>query len=136
MPKLYRCPTSSVPRFPCPTVHCTDCSIRPKNSHQKSENHLENHAKNHLNFHAKSVRLYGIVRTIQIRTVQPPTAKKYFSQKFTEKFSRELYPLCCSLSSLKHTQKISLTLLPMCSQHPPDVFTTCLAHYPMHSFII
>ena len=51
-------------------------------------------------------------------------------------FPQKMCPLCCSLSSLKHAQKISLTLLSMCSQHPPDVFTTCLAHYPMHYFII
>jgi hypothetical protein len=43
--------------FSMATVCCTDCSVWPKNSHRKSENHLENCAKNHLDFHAKSIRL-------------------------------------------------------------------------------
>jgi hypothetical protein len=141
----------NLPRFPCqnrttvrppsasfsmPTVSCTNCSVRPKNREQKTKIHLEICARNSSISMPNPYGLYGIVQTVRTRTVRPPTVEKYFGQKFTENFSRESCPLCCSLSSLEHAQKISLTLLPMCSQHPPNVFTTCLAHYPMHSFII
>jgi hypothetical protein len=109
--------------FSVPTVHCTDCSVRPKNSHRKSENRLENRAKNCLDFHAKSVR------TVRNRTdctdpysTASHSRKKNFGQKSQKiflgnraHFPRKMCPLCCSLSSLKLAQKISLTLLPMSS---------------------
>jgi hypothetical protein len=121
--------------FSVPTVHCTDCSVRPKKVTQKSENRLKNRAKNCLDFHAKSVRLYRS-GSVQYR---PPTAEKNFGQKSQKKFSRESCPL-----SSKNVPSLLLTFLSQaCSENlsnsPPNVLSrhsTCLAHYPMHSFII
>jgi hypothetical protein len=48
-----------------------------------------------LDFCAKSVQLfglYGIVLTVQIRTIRPPTVEKYFGQKFTEKSLSGIVP--------------------------------------------
>jgi len=123
MPKPYYCTTSFVTRFPCP---------------QKFWNPPRKLCPKCLNFCAKSVQMYRLVQTVWIHTVRPPTIEKYFGPKmhincFLENralFLWKMCPLCCSVSSLKHTQKISLNLIPMCSQH-----STCLAHYPMHSFI-
>jgi hypothetical protein len=96
-----------------------------QNSHQKSENCLKNRAKNCLDFCAKSVRLYGIIRTVRIHTVQPPTAEKYFGQKFTEFFYRESCRLCCSLSSLKHAHVLIKAVLEI-----QLVYWLALAHIP------
>jgi hypothetical protein len=110
--------------FSVPTVTCTDCSVRPKNNHQKSENHLENRAKNHLDFVPNPYGCTESVRTVRIRTVRPPTTEKYFGQKFTEIFSRESCPL-----SLKNVPSLLLTFLSQAysenlSNSPPDVLST------------
>jgi hypothetical protein len=143
MPKPYCCPTSSVPRFPCPQSSCTDCSVRPKNNEQKIEIASKSMPK------IASIFVPNLYDCTECTDCMDPYStashnRKIFRPKIHRNFflgnrahfPRKTCPLCCSLSSLKHAQKISLTLLPMCSQHPPDVFTTCLAHYPMHSFII
>jgi hypothetical protein len=109
--------------FSVPTVHCTDCSVRPKNSHRKSENRLENRAKNCLDFVPNPYGCTDCTDYVRIRTVRPPTAEKKNSAKNHRNFflgnrahfPRKMCPLCCSLSSLKLAQKISLTLLPMSS---------------------
>jgi hypothetical protein len=92
---------------------------------QRTENKKppRNQCPKFLYFRAKSVRLYGIVRTVRIRTVRPPTVEKYFGQKFTEKVSQESCPLCCSLSSQACSKNLS--------NSPLDVLSTssrCLQH--------
>jgi hypothetical protein len=132
--------------FSVPTINCTDYSVRPKNSEQKTKIRLEIRA---LNASISVPNPYGCTDCTEsyrlYRSIQYdlPQQKNISAQNSGKKILgiRALLPwktcpLCCSLSSLKHAQKISLTLLLMCSQHPPDIFTTCLAHYPMHSFII
>jgi hypothetical protein len=123
--------------FFMPTVNCTDCSVRPINNHKILKSTLKTMPKMP-RFPCQirmTVRLYGSVQ------YGLPQQKKYFSPKQENFFLgiRALLPwktcpLCCSLFSLKHTQKFSLTQhfsFSMSSQH-----STCLAHYPMHSFII
>jgi hypothetical protein len=101
-------------------VRCTDCSVWPKNSHRKSEKHLENRAKNHPYFRAKTVRQYGLYGSVQYglpqqKNISAKNSKNFFlgNRAF---FPRKTCPLCCSLSSLKLTLKISLTLFPISSQ--------------------
>jgi hypothetical protein len=116
--------------FFVPTVTCTDCSVRPRNNHKKSGNRLENCAKNHLDFRA------------QIRTdcMDPYTMASHSKKNISAKNSQKISWESCPLSS-KNVPSLLLTFLSQaCSKNlsnsPPDVFTTCLAHYPMHSFII
>jgi hypothetical protein len=71
--------------FSVPTVNCTDCSVRPRNSHQNSKIRLKNRAQMPL-FPCQICTVVWIVQTIQIRTVRPPTAKKKFGRKLTEIF--------------------------------------------------
>ena len=107
--------------FFVPTVSCTNCSIRPINSEQKSEIRLKNRAQIYLDFHAKSVRLYEIV---WIHTIRPHTTKKNNStQKLQKKISWDLCP-----PSLENVPSLLLTFLSQAysknlSNSPPNVFS-------------
>jgi hypothetical protein len=152
MPKSYRCLTSFVPFFSCQNrtdvqplsylifyAHSQLYGLFHTTQKQQTENRNlhRNSCPKILGFRAKFIRLYESVQygLPQQKKISTKNSQKNFLGNCAH-FPRKMCPLCCSLFSLKHAQKISLTLLPMCSQHPPDVFTTCLAHYPMHSFII
>jgi hypothetical protein len=67
--------------FFVPTVSCTNCFVRPRNNHRKSEIRLENYAQN------ASISVPKSVQTVRIRTVRPPTTGKYFGQKLRKVFS-------------------------------------------------
>jgi hypothetical protein len=123
VPKPHRCPVSSVPCFPCPQSSVQTISYGPETATKKSGNHLKNRAKNRLDFHAQ------IHMTVRIRTVRPPTAEKIFRPKTHRKFFSRIVP---SLLLTFLSQACSKNL----SNSPLDVLSTCLAHYPMHSFII
>jgi hypothetical protein len=105
--------------FFVPTVHCTDCSVWPK----KTNENLKIASKTVPKIASISVQIRTAVRTVRNRTD--------YTDPYSAHFPRKMCPLCCSLSSLKLTQKISLTPSNVLSRH-----STCLAHYPMHSFII
>jgi hypothetical protein len=70
---------SSIPRFSCPHSIVRIVLYGPKTAIENMKIASKIVPKNFLDFRAKSVRMYGlyrIVRTVRIRIVRPPTAKK------------------------------------------------------------
>jgi hypothetical protein len=125
VPKLYCCTISSVPRFSCPqsfvqTVpYDLETTIKILKSASKTMPEMPRFfVPNPYSTTSHNRKIF-----------QPKTHRNFFLG--IRSLPWKTCPLCCSLSSLKHTQKIFLNLLLMSSQH-----STCLAHYPMHSFII
>jgi hypothetical protein len=80
-----------LPRFPCPQSVVWIVPYGPKTAN-RNRNLPRNLCPKLLVFRAKSILLYGIIRTVRIRTVWPPTTEKYFGQKFTENFFSRIVP--------------------------------------------
>jgi hypothetical protein len=134
VPKPYSCTASKSYLKKCAHSQLYGLFRTAQNSQEKPKKMPRKPCQKCLDFHAKFVLLYGLYGSVQYGLPQQKNIWKN-SQKiflgFVPSFPWEMCPLCCSLSSLKLTQKISLTqLLSMSS------LSTCLAHYPMHSFII
>jgi hypothetical protein len=123
----------NLPRFPCqnctvvrppyalffvPTICCTDCSVQPRNSKQKTEIRLEIRAQNASIFMPKLYALYGSVQ------YGLPQQKKISTQKLRKNLSRDLCP-----PSLENMPSLLLTFLSQAysenlSNSPPDVLST------------
>jgi hypothetical protein len=142
VPKPYCCMTSSIPHFPCPQLVVRTVSYGPETTTKilKSTSKIVPEMPLFLCQIRTTVRnctdftdcTDPYSTTSHNRKIFQPKTHRIFFLRIRALFPWKTCPLCCSLSSLKLTQKIYLTqLLSMSSQH-----LTCLAHYPMHSFII
>jgi hypothetical protein len=126
VPKLYCCTAPFYLIF-CGHSQLYDCSVWPKNSKQKTEIRLEIHARNA----SKSMpNPYGCTDCTDPYSTAFQSRKKFRPK--TQKKKKNFLGFVPSLMLTFLSQACSENL----SNSPPDVFTTCLAHYPMHSFII
>jgi hypothetical protein len=127
-PSPYSCTTSSksVPRKPCPTECCTACTVRPNTKTPKSASISVPKGASKI---VPSFLLYGLYGSVQY----DPTQK--MEQTHTEK--------CLGICALLFLGKCALqaahfplsSLLRKSLSITSLVFSMCLAHYPMHSFI-
>jgi hypothetical protein len=110
------------------TGSCTLPPVRPSSFRKFFKGCLENHAQTCLSFHASNLLLYGLVR---IHTVRPvPTNNTATNQ------NRKCLLGICALALLGIMPFLLLTFLSQAySENLMLLFSMCLAHYPMHSFI-
>jgi hypothetical protein len=141
MPKSYRYPTSSIPHFPWPQSVVRTVPYGPKIA---TEN-LKITSKICQKSPRFSCQIHTAIKTVQNPTdcTDPYSTSSHNRTKILAKnhkiFSRESCPL-----SSKNVPSLLLTFLSQdCSENlsnsPPNVLSrhsTCLAHYPIHSFII
>ena len=109
-----------------PTVGCTNCFVRPT-----AQNSLEIRAKTCLEICALSSCCTDCT---------DPYSTTSNSRKITQPQNIKSFLGICALAPLGNVPSLLLTFLSQAylenlSQSPPLIFSMCLAHYPMHSFI-
>jgi hypothetical protein len=115
-----------VPRKACPVVCCMTCIVRPNNSKKNLEIHLDFRAK-------RCLKNQSLLPGVQICTVWPciengTTLTQKNVLEFVPSFSLGNVPSkMLTFLSQSYSENLSPTT--------PLVFSMCLEHYPMHSFI-